>query len=61
MDEILRIVKNELAAAAHAEQNAAEHGTEQDWNRAYGAYWALRRLLDKIEREKDIFLKDIHE
>lgn len=48
---LIEIVKNELAAAAHAEQNAAEHGTEQDWNRAYGAYWALRRLLDKLEKQ----------
>lgn len=52
--DYIKIIRAELAAAAHAEQNAAEHGTEQDWNRAYGAYWALQKLLDKIERAEQV-------
>jgi hypothetical protein len=61
MDEILKIVQEELKAAEAKEAEASENASDQDWNRAYGAYWALQNLIDKIEREKGIFLKDIHE
>ncbi|MCI5093485.1 hypothetical protein [Phaeodactylibacter sp.] len=58
LNEALKLaVKAEFEAAKAAEERARKNGTEQEWNRAYGAFLALQRMLDSVEAgHKDYFV-----
>jgi len=47
---MIELLKAELAAAQEAEAEARENGKQWEWDRAYGAFLALQKLLDKAEK-----------
>jgi len=46
--DLINYIKAECAAA-HKDLTTKEKGTDQEWNRAYGAYFALKKIVDFIE------------
>ena len=46
--DLINYIKAECAAA-DKELTAKEKGTDQEWNRAYGAYFALQKIVDFIK------------
>ena len=49
---MIELIKEELAVAQIKEAETRAHGTERDWNRAYGAFLALQKLLDTVEKKE---------
>ncbi len=47
--DCIKIIRAELKQK-EKELEESEKGTDQQWNRAYGAYFAIQNLLYKIER-----------
>jgi hypothetical protein len=46
--DLINYIKAECEAA-DKELTAKEKGTDQEWNRAYGAYFALKKIVEFIE------------
>jgi len=47
---MIELLKAELAAAEAREAEARANGKQWEWDRAYGAFLALQKLLDKAEK-----------